>query len=133
MFRQSISKTTFYSSISHLWPNIILQLILGIILEIIHDSKRIAIIYLASVFGGSLFISVLDNKSYTAGASAGGMGLLFSHLSTIILNWNEMNRKCCRLFWLLLYIGLEIGLSFYLGFFVKDGANVSSKFITRKN
>lgn len=101
-----------------------MQLILGVLLEIIHQSKRIAIIYLASVFGGSLSISVLDGTSYTVGASAGVMGLLFSHLSTIILNWNEMDRKFCRLFWLLLYIGLDIGLSIYLGLFSKEDSNV---------
>lgn len=96
---------------SHLWTNVIFQLIVGIPLEIIHQWKRIAIIYFSSVLGGSLFITVLSPQKYVAGASAGLYGLLFSHLSTIILNWNEMDRKCCRLFWLLLYITFDKGLN----------------------
>lgn len=97
----------------HLWSNVIFQLILGIPLEIVHHWKRIAVIYVSSVVGGSLFITVLSPKMYVAGASAGVYGLLFSHLSTIILNWNEMDRKCCRLFWLLAYIFFDIGFSIY--------------------
>lgn len=52
-------------------------------------------------------MTVLSPRQYVAGASAGVYGLLFSHLATIILNWNEMDRKCCRLFWLLVYIVLN--------------------------
>lgn len=90
-----------------------MQLILGVLLEIIHSWKRIAVIYLASVLGGTLFISVLHTGVYTVGASAGVYGLLFSHISTILLNWNEMDRKCCRVFWLLLYIVFDVGLNIY--------------------
>lgn len=100
----------------HLWSNIIFQLIVGILLEIIHGSKRVAIIYFSSVLGGSLFISVLSPQTYIVGASAGLYGLLFSHLSTIILNWKEMDRKCCRLFWLLLYIAFDIGINVFVEF-----------------
>ncbi|XP_037034417.1 rhomboid-related protein 2-like [Bradysia coprophila] len=97
----------------HLWSNVIFQLILGIPLEIVHNWRRISIIYIASVVGGTLFITVLSPRTYTAGASAAVYGLLFSHLSTIILNWNEMDRKCCRLFWLLAYMSFDIGFSIF--------------------
>ncbi|XP_037035638.1 protein rhomboid-like [Bradysia coprophila] len=97
----------------HLWSNVIFQLILGIPLEIVHNWRRISIIYIASVVGGTLFITVLRPRIYTVGASAAVYGLLFSHLSTIILNWNEMDRKCCRLFWLLAYMSFDIGLSIF--------------------
>lgn len=113
--------------LSHLWTNVIFQLILGVLLEIVHHWKRIAIIYLSSILGGSLFITVLNPQSYAVGASAGVYGLLFSHLSTIIINWNEMDRKCCRLFWLLLYLVFDIGFSFYLEVIVKSDSNVRSR------
>lgn len=115
-------------SYSHLWTNVLLQLILGVLLEIIHHWKRIAIIYLASVLGGSLFITVLHNEVYTVGASSGVYGLLFSHLSTIIINWNEMDRKICRLFSLLLYIIFDISINFYFELVVKTDSNVSWTF-----
>ncbi|KAG4073218.1 hypothetical protein HA402_013478 [Bradysia odoriphaga] len=95
---------------SHLWSNMLLQIILGVLLEIVHHCKRIAVIYFASVLGGSLFVTILSPGTYVIGASAGIYGLLFSHLSTIILNWNEMDWKACRLFWLILYIVVNFSL-----------------------
>lgn len=111
---------------SHLWNNVIFQLILGVLLEIVHNWKRIAIIYVASVIGGSLFLTILTPNTYAVGASGALYGLLFSHLSTIIINWNEMDRKCCRLFWLLFYITFDIGFSFYLELAVKKDSNVNT-------
>ncbi|KAJ6644015.1 Protein rhomboid [Pseudolycoriella hygida] len=96
-----------HTGLPHLWSNMLLQMILGVLLEIVHNWKRISVIYFASVLGGSLFITILSPGLYVVGASAGVYGLLFSHLSTIILNWNQMDRKYCRLFWLILYIVLN--------------------------
>lgn len=114
--------------LSHLWTNIIFQLILGILLEMFQGWKRIAIIYFSSILGGSLFITVLRPHIYAVGASAGVYGLLFSHLSTIILNWNETNRKFSRLFWLLLYIIFDVSLSLYLELVPKVHLNVIQSF-----
>ncbi|KAG4074635.1 hypothetical protein HA402_004506 [Bradysia odoriphaga] len=109
----------------HLWGNVIFQLILGVLLEIVHGWKRIGIIYVASVLGGSLFITVLNPQTYAVGASAGVYGLLFSHLSTIIINWNEMDRKCCRVFWLLAYLIYDIGYSVYVDVIINRDSNTS--------
>lgn len=100
--------------LSHLCTNVLLQLILGVLLEIVHNWSRIAIIYIASVLGGSLFITLLSPNHYSVGASAGVYGLLFSHLSTIILNWKEMDKKICRLSLLLLYIIGDIVINLQL-------------------
>ncbi len=89
----------------------IMQLFCGVTLEFVHRWKRISTIYLASILGGSLFISVLDSSRYTVGASAGVYGLLFSHLATMTLNWNEMEKKWCGLTSLLIYIFIDVGLS----------------------
>ncbi|KAJ6641140.1 Protein rhomboid [Pseudolycoriella hygida] len=105
----------------HLWFNVVMQLILGSFLEIVHKWKRIGTIYLASIFGGSLCTTILDNKRYSIGASDGSMGLLFSHLATIALNWNEMDRKFTRLFCVSLYIVYSISKDVYAA--VKDGSN----------
>lgn len=109
---------------SHLWTNVAFQLILGVLLEIVHNWKRIGIIYLSSIVGGSLFITIFNPQSYAVGASAGVYGLLSSHLSTIIINWNEMDRKCCRLFWLLFYVIFDIGFSLYMALIFKADSNV---------
>lgn len=114
-----------HSSWSHLWGNLVMQLILGVFLEIVHKWKRIGIIYLASGFGGTLCITALDNTSYSVGASGAVMGLLFSHLSTIILNWNEMERKFSRFFCVGLYIVYDVGTDVYRELYLDERLNIS--------
>lgn len=99
-----------------------LQLVLGLLLEIVYKWTRISTIYISSVVGGSLFTTVFSPKSYAVGASAGVYGLLFSHLSTIILNWEGMEKKGLRLFLFLLYIVIDIGFSLKLS--LDDNTNV---------
>lgn len=101
-----------------------MQLICGACLEILHHFKRIAIIYFASVLGGSLFISVLDNV-YTVGASAGVFGLMFAQFATITLNWNEMERKCCLLHTLIIYIIYDTILNLYNDLVLNKDSHVS--------
>ncbi|KAG4066197.1 hypothetical protein HA402_008941 [Bradysia odoriphaga] len=113
-----------HSGWSHLLGNLVMQLILGVFLEIVHEWKRIAIIYLASGFGASLCVTVLANTSYGVGASGAVMGLLFSHLATIILNWNEMERKFSRFFCLALYIIYDVGTDVYMEAFLGIRSNV---------
>lgn len=99
------------SRLSHLITNVTLQLILGVLLEIVHSWSRIAIIYFTAVVGGSLFITLLSPHNYVVGASAGVYGLLFSHLSTIILNWKEMDKKAARLCMLAFYIIVDVAMN----------------------
>lgn len=112
-----------FRRLSHLGTNVLLQLILGVLLEIVHNWSRIAIIYFASVIGGSLFITVLNPNSYAVGASAGVYGLLFSHLSTIILNWTKMDKKFLRLMMLVIYVVFDIFINLQLA---PDDAEVRS-------
>ena len=111
--------------------NVVFQLILGLLLEIVHHWKRIGAIYMAGVLGGALAVTVLDPQRYSLGASAGVYGLLFAHLVTIILNWNQMDRKCCRLFWLLAYIGFDLGLTIYNQMVLHVDSRVRSQLITK--
>lgn len=103
-----------------------MQLILGVLLEIVHNWKRTAIVYFASVLGGSLFITVLRPQIYVVGGSAAVYGLLFSHLSTILLNWNEIRGKFCRFFWLFFYVFFDASFSLYLEIAAKAYINVIS-------
>lgn len=108
---------------------VILQLILGVLIEIVHNWKRTAIVYFSSIVGGSLFITVLRPHIYAVGASAGVYGLLFSHLSSIILNWNETDKKFCRFFWLLFYITFDVSFSLYLEIADKVYMNVINFYV----
>lgn len=108
-----------------------MQLLLGVLLEIVHKWKRIAIIYFASALGGSLFTTVLDNGNFTVGASDGVYGLMFAHIATIILNWSEMERKFSKLFCVLLYVMHDIGTTLYTELVEKQNSSVRSNLIAR--
>ena len=69
----------------HLGTNLVVQIVLGIPLEMVHGWWRLLIIYLAGVTAGSLGTSVSDPTVYLAGASGGVYALLLAHLASLIL------------------------------------------------
>jgi len=56
-----------------------------VLLEVVHHWKRIGIIYLCGVLGGSLLTCILNPSGYALGASDGVYALLTAHLATIIM------------------------------------------------
>ena len=68
----------------------IVQIFLGIPLEIVHGPLRLSGIYVAGAVSGSLLTSMTDSGTYLAGASGGVYALLLAHLPTIIMNCREM-------------------------------------------
>ena len=62
---------------------LLVQLLLGLPLEIVHGPLRIGVIYVAGGLSGSLLTSITDPEQFLAGASGGVYGakyLVFSHL-----------------------------------------------------
>jgi hypothetical protein len=51
--------------------------------------------------------------------------MLIYKTTNFMQNWNEMDKKCCRLFWLLLYIGFDVGLNVYVEIGLGKDTNVS--------
>lgn len=68
----------------------LVQLLLGIPLEIVHGPLRIGAIYFCGVISGSLLTSITDPEEFLAGASGGVYALMLAHLPTLIMNWREM-------------------------------------------
>lgn len=69
----------------HLLVNLLVQLFLGVPLEMVHRWWRVIIVYLAGVAAGSLATSLTDPKVYLAGASGGVYALIAAHIATIIM------------------------------------------------
>lgn len=61
------------------------QIMLGIPLEMVHRGWRVLLIYLAGVVAGSLGTSVSDPNVYLAGASGGVYAIMTAHIATIIM------------------------------------------------
>lgn len=87
----------------HLTFNLIVQVLIGIPLEMVHGSSRIACIYLAGVLAGSLGTSIFDSNAYLVGSSGGVYALLAAHLANIMLNYHNMEYGIVRLFAILLF------------------------------
>ena len=72
-------------SFVHMFFNIVIQLILGIPLEMVHKWWRVGIVYLSGVVAGSLGASISDPFSYLAGASGGVYALISAHLASVVI------------------------------------------------
>ncbi|VVC44262.1 Hypothetical protein CINCED_3A014559 [Cinara cedri] len=69
----------------HLIFNLIVQLLVGLPLEMVHGSLRIGVVYMAGVLAGSLGTSVFDSNVFLVGASGGVYALLAAHLANVML------------------------------------------------
>lgn len=93
----------FHYSWFHLGFNLIVQLIVGLPLEMVHGSTRIGCVYIAGVLAGSLGTSVFDPEVYLVGASGGVYALLAAHLANVMLNYHNMEYGIIRLLSIFLF------------------------------
>lgn len=70
---------------THLIVNLIVQILLGVPLEMVHRGWRVVLIYFSGVLAGSLATSIVDPTVYLAGASGGVYALITAHVATIII------------------------------------------------
>ncbi|KAJ1524359.1 hypothetical protein ONE63_010861 [Megalurothrips usitatus] len=97
----------------HLAVNLMVQVMLGIPLEMVHRWWRVLLIYLAGVVAGSLGTSVSDPNVYLAGASGGVYAIMTAHLATIIMNYREMQFAIYQLAFFVLLIVSDVGTAVY--------------------
>ncbi|CAH2052745.1 unnamed protein product, partial [Iphiclides podalirius] len=97
----------------HLLVNLLVQLFLGVPLEMVHRWWRVVLVYLAGVAAGSLATSLTDPKVYLAGASGGVYALIAAHIATIIMNWAEMEFAVVQLLVFVLLAAVDVGTAVY--------------------
>jgi len=88
-----ISYMFVHIGISHFVFNMLMQVVVGVFLEMEQEgwlgSVKVLVVYLAGVVAGSLGTSLSDPSTYLAGASGGVYSLIAAHLATMALNWQE--------------------------------------------
>ncbi|KAF0311518.1 Protein rhomboid [Amphibalanus amphitrite] len=111
----SLSCLSPFSSWWHLTFNLLVQLAVGVPLELGHGTVRVAAIYLAGVLAGSLGTSVCDagRQVYLVGASGGVYALLTAHIANVLLNYNHMELGVQRLLAVLLIAVCDAALAVY--------------------
>ena len=97
----------------HLLFNLGVQVVVGLPLEMVHGSLRIAAVYMAGVLAGSLGTSVFDTDVYLVGASGGVYALLAAHLANVLLNYNNMEFGIVRLIGIFVIASADVGFAIY--------------------
>ncbi|CAN8002243.1 unnamed protein product [Ixodes hexagonus] len=97
----------------HLLFNLLVQMLVGLPLEMVHGSLRIGTVYMAGVLAGSLGTSVFDMDVYLVGASGGVYALLAAHLANVLLNYNQMQFGLVRLIGVFVIASADVGFAVY--------------------
>jgi len=110
-----ISYMLLHADVEHITVNVVLQLVIGIPLEMVHGPLRILPIYLAGVLAGSFASSVFDPQVVLVGASGGVYALISAHLANVVLNGDVMNKVVgiVRAVFVFCILGADFGYSIY--------------------
>jgi len=119
-----VSYMFVHSGFMHVTFNILVQLFLGIPLEMVHGWWRVLLVYFAGVIAGSLGTSITDPATYLAGASGGVYALMFAHLASVIMNWSEMEFAWLRLLFLGILTTADVGTAVYYRYVEKIDTRV---------
>ncbi|VDM42667.1 unnamed protein product [Toxocara canis] len=111
--------------IYHLVFNVLTQILLGVPLELVHKQWRVALVYLSGVIAGSLLVSVVDPRTYLAGASGGVYALLAAHIAELLINWSEMEFAILRAIVLAILISSDVGVAVYQRYYVEVTNKIS--------
>ncbi|XP_055877118.1 rhomboid-related protein 3-like isoform X3 [Biomphalaria glabrata] len=101
----------------HLLFNVIVQVLVGIPLEMVHGSFRIALIYFAGILAGSLGTSVFDMNVYLVGSSGGVYALLAAHLAN---NYSHMELGILKLAAIFIVASADVGFAIWNRYTPKD-------------
>lgn len=86
-----------HASISHLVGNVVMQLLIGIGLERVHGSLRVALLYTLSGVAGAANVVMFVPRSTVVGASGAIYGLMGVTLANVVVNWDVMPNRWWRL------------------------------------
>ncbi|XP_050315815.1 rhomboid-related protein 2-like isoform X2 [Anthonomus grandis grandis] len=106
----------------HLIVNLIVQILLGIPLELRNRWYRVLPVYLSGIVAGSLLSSIVDPSVFLAGASGGVYAILTAHIANVIINFREMSFPLVQLFIFGTTIFADISVAIYNRYNTSDEA-----------
>lgn len=77
--------------VPHLVMNIIVQLLVGLPLEIMHGPFRLGALYCIGGLAGSLGSSVFDPNTNLVGASGAAYAIIGAQVANLVQNWGELS------------------------------------------
>ncbi|KAI7806428.1 rhomboid-related protein 2 [Triplophysa rosa] len=123
-----ISYMFVHAGVEHILGNLLMQLLLGIPLELVHKGFEVGMVYMAGVLAGSLASSIFDPRSALVGASGGVYALMGGYFMNAVVNFKEMSLLfgIFRILVIVLIVGTDVGFALYRRFFTDDsGMRVS--------
>ncbi|XP_072357354.1 rhomboid-related protein 2 [Scyliorhinus torazame] len=125
-----VSYMFVHAGVQHIIGNLVMQLVLGIPLELVHKGLRVGLVYLAGVIGGSLASSIFDPQLALVGASGGGYALMGGYFMNVLVNFRQMVPLfgVFRLAFILIIVGTDVGFALYRRFLV-EGAVLRVSFV----
>ncbi|KAL2084753.1 hypothetical protein ACEWY4_020271 [Coilia grayii] len=123
-----ISYMFVHAGVQHIMGNLLMQLLLGIPLELVHKGFEVGMVYLSGVLAGSLASSIFDPLSALVGASGGVYALIGGYFMNAIVNYREMIPLLgiFRIVMILLIVGTDVAFALYRRFLSDDvGMKVS--------
>ncbi|KAJ8958523.1 hypothetical protein NQ318_002318 [Aromia moschata] len=77
-----------HSDMFHLYGNILVQILIGVPLEIVH-SWRVLVIYAVGAIGASMLHGIFEKQAGLVGGSAGIYAFFTAHIAVVLLNWRD--------------------------------------------
>ncbi|XP_041845164.1 rhomboid-related protein 2 [Melanotaenia boesemani] len=113
-----VSYMFVHAGVEHIMGNLLMQLLLGIPLELVHKGFEVGMVYLAGVIAGSLASSIFDPLSALVGASGGVYALMGGYFMNAVVNFREMIPLLgvFRIVTILVIVGTDFGFAFYRRF-----------------
>lgn len=123
-----VSYMFVHAGVEHIVGNLLLQLLLGIPLELVHKGFEVGMVYMAGVVAGSLASSIFDPLYALVGASGGVYALIGGYFMNAVVNFREMIPLLgvFRILAIVVIVGTDFGFAFYRRFFSDEqGLKVS--------
>lgn len=125
-----ISYMFVHAGVEHIVGNLVMQLLLGIPLELVHKGFEVGMVYMAGVLAGSLSSSIFDPLSALVGASGGVYALIGGYFMNAVVNFREMIPLLgvFRILAIVIFVGTDFGFAFYRRF-VNHEAGLKVSFV----
>lgn len=119
-----------HAGVQHILGNLLMQLLLGIPLELVHKGFEVGMVYIGGVLAGSLASSIFDPFSALVGASGGVYALIGGYFMNAVVNFREMLPLLgvFRILVIVIIVGGDFGFAFYRRF-LGDEAGLKVSFV----
>lgn len=114
-----------HAGVPHIAFNLIIQLLIGVPMELMNGAWRMALLYLMGVLAASLGSSVFDPEANVVGASGAVYAILGAWIAELTQNWDTMPFRWPRLIATVTLAGLDLGNQIWKRFNAEGESSVS--------